>query len=453
MAEVASVIKYEGNNDVFIWKHPQEDFNSLTQLIVHESQEAIFFKDGKALATYDPGRYTLETQNIFGISSGIRKTTGGENPFHCEIYFINQTVQMGLKWGTDRYIRFVDPIYGIPLEIGASGELNLKVLSSQKLLVKLVGTMKNLAWNIEGDDFAQSLKNSFRGLISTIVKSNLAKAIVEEKIDVLELDQNLDKLSNILRNALVEGFEEYGLTIPQFFVRNIVFSENDNQIEKIKELRATQFNIKAEQARRQVEIEGQITETEEYKYHIEREMLRAEADAKRKRLDGLAEAEVMRAKGYTRKDELDRDVQMAYAESLGEVGSNVGSGGLGGSGGVVGDFMNLGVGMAAAGVIGSQMNEMFKGINPSKMQNEEKSVTKTCSKCGTPLFEGSKFCSKCGAIVGGNEDLIVCPACGERIPEGKFCIKCGKALSWVCPSCGKENSSQAQFCPSCGHKN
>lgn len=43
MAQIADVIKYEGDNSTFIWKHPSEDFNSLTQLIVHESQEAIFF--------------------------------------------------------------------------------------------------------------------------------------------------------------------------------------------------------------------------------------------------------------------------------------------------------------------------------------------------------------------------------------------------------------------------
>ena len=64
VAKIYDVIKYEGDNDVFIWKHPCEDFNSLTQLIVHESQEAIFFMNGQALDQFGPGRYTLETQNI-----------------------------------------------------------------------------------------------------------------------------------------------------------------------------------------------------------------------------------------------------------------------------------------------------------------------------------------------------------------------------------------------------
>ena len=61
---LASIIKYEGDNKTFIWKHPVEDFNLGSQLIVHESQEAIFFKDGQALDSFGPGRYTLETQQL-----------------------------------------------------------------------------------------------------------------------------------------------------------------------------------------------------------------------------------------------------------------------------------------------------------------------------------------------------------------------------------------------------
>ena len=64
MGKIADIIKYEGDNSTFIWKHECEDFNSMTQLIVHESQEAIFFMNGQALDLFGPGRHTLETQNI-----------------------------------------------------------------------------------------------------------------------------------------------------------------------------------------------------------------------------------------------------------------------------------------------------------------------------------------------------------------------------------------------------
>ena len=61
---IASIIKYEGDNNAVIWKHPYEDFNSLSQLIVHESQEAVFFRDGKAMDRFGAGKYTLDTESL-----------------------------------------------------------------------------------------------------------------------------------------------------------------------------------------------------------------------------------------------------------------------------------------------------------------------------------------------------------------------------------------------------
>ena len=64
MAKITDIIKYEGDNSTFIWKHPSEDFNCLSQLIVHESQEAIFFMNGQALDCFGPGRYTLDSPPV-----------------------------------------------------------------------------------------------------------------------------------------------------------------------------------------------------------------------------------------------------------------------------------------------------------------------------------------------------------------------------------------------------
>ena len=61
---LASIVKYEGDGNTLVWKHPIEDFNYGSQLIVHESQEAVFYRDGQALDLFGPGRYTLETQQL-----------------------------------------------------------------------------------------------------------------------------------------------------------------------------------------------------------------------------------------------------------------------------------------------------------------------------------------------------------------------------------------------------
>ena len=127
MAKICEVLKYEGDNSTFIWKHPSEDFNSLTQLIVHESQEAIFFMNGQALDLFGPGRYTLETQNIPKIGRIFHRVVGDQSPFHCEVYFINKAEQMAIRWGTDSKVQYIEPQYGFPIAIGASGEMALRV--------------------------------------------------------------------------------------------------------------------------------------------------------------------------------------------------------------------------------------------------------------------------------------------------------------------------------------
>ncbi len=462
---VAEVIKYEGDNSTFIWKHPSEDFNSLTQLIVHESQEAIFFMNGKALDLFGAGRYTLETQNIPKLGKLLNRTTDGDTPFHCEVYFINKTVQMAIKWGTDSKIRFIEPTLGIPLEIGACGEMNLEVSDSRQLLLKLVGTMNGIAWGDSGAGFTKSIQNCFRPLISTAVKAHLASAIKSQNINILEIDENLEMLSDILRKAIVSGFEEYGLTIPQFYISNIALPENDPNFRRMRELHTTSFQTKMIQAealvktaqaeaeasvtaaRRKATLEAETTETEVTRREAERELIKAQAEAQAKKMEGFAEAEVMAAKGYNQKDVLQAEVQKAYAEGIGNMSSN------GGGSGIVGDFVGLGVGLAAAGNVGAQMGEMFKGFNPTGSTNSSE-TTQKCEKCGAILPSNAKFCLSCGEKVTTflSGETVVCPECGKTVVKGKFCPECGHKFFKVCPKCGKELVADAKFCLDCGEK-
>ena len=451
MAQIADIIKYEGDNSTFIWKHPCEDFNSLTQLIVHESQEAIFFMNGEALDLFGAGRHTLETQNIPVIGKMFSKNTGGNTPFHCEVYFINKTIQMAIKWGTDSKVRFLDPNWGIPLEIGACGEMNLAVSDSRKLLLKLVGTMRGIAWGENGPGFTKSIQNAFRPLISTAVKTHLATAIKSNNLNILEIDENLEILSEILRQSIVGGFEEYGLTIPQFYITNIALPESDPNFQRMKELHTVSFQTRMIQAetliknaqvdaeaeitaaRRKIEIERQITATEMAKREAERDLIRAQAEAQATKMAGFAEAEVMRAKGYDQKDILQAEVQKAYAEGIGNMTISGGSG-------IAGDMLGLGVGMAAAGAVAPQLGDMFKGVvTPSVTTVEEPVKTESeamCSNCGASLPPKAKFCLECGEKVVPPipSDKIVCPECGNIVSKGKFCTECGHRFITACPN-------------------
>lgn len=73
----------------------------------------------------------LETENIPILHHLINIPTSGESAFHCEVYFINKTEQMAIRWGTDSKVQYVESTYKFPLSIGASGEMSLRVDDSR----------------------------------------------------------------------------------------------------------------------------------------------------------------------------------------------------------------------------------------------------------------------------------------------------------------------------------
>ena len=327
--KIADVIKYEGDNSTFIWKHPCEDFNSMTQLIVHESQEAIFFMNGQALDLFGAGRYTLETQNIPEIGRVLGRSTGDTTPFHCEVYFINKTVQMAIKWGTDSKVQYIEPTYGFPISIGASGEMALRAEDSRKLLLKLVGT----------EDFLTQSKlvMLFRAFLMTRVKTYIAQVIKSKAINIFEIDEHLSEFSNDIHQLLIPDFEDYGIALDRFFVTTIVKPDGDRQYEKFKELHFRQYADIAEAKLRQ-----------------QTDLIYAQTAAQKVVIDSQAQATKRAQEGYTYAQERGFDVaeKVAQNEAVGQF-TNMGVGlgtmaGVGGAvGGVVGNAVNNAMNAAA----------------------------------------------------------------------------------------------------------
>lgn len=334
MAKISDIIKYEGDNSTFIWKHPCEDFNSLTQLIVHESQEAIFMMNGQALDLFGAGRYTLETQNIPKIGKALNRTTDGQTPFHCEVYFINKTEQMAIKWGTDSKVQFMESTYNFPISIGASGEMSLRAEDSRKLLLKLVGTENFLG--------QENLTRYFRAFLMTKVKSYLAQVIREQKISIFEIDERLNEFSSALLKMLQPDFADYGIALERFFVTTIVKPDGEASYEKFKSLHFRQYADIAEAKLRQ-----------------QTAVIDAETQAQRTVIESQAMATKRAQEGYTYQQERGFDVaqDVAQNEAVGQF-TNMG----------VGFGTMAGVGGAVGGVVGSAVNNAFESVNNQPQQ-------------------------------------------------------------------------------------
>lgn len=393
MPQIAQIIKYEGDNTTFIWKHPCEDFNTTTQLIVHESQEAIFFMNGQALDLFGAGRYTLETQNIPLLRKFANIPTGGETPFHCEVYFINKTEQMAIKWGTDSKVQYIEPTYKFPLSIGASGEMALSVNDSRKLLIKLVGTERVLD--------RDQLTAFFRAFLMARVKTYLAQEMKASAINIFEIDENTEAFSKSLQNRLYGDFEEYGVSLNRFFVTTIVKPDGNPQYEKFKELHFRQY-----------------ADIVEAKLRQQTEVINAQTEAQKTVIDSKAQATKRAQEGYTYQQERGFDVAQTAAgnEAVGAF-SNMG----------IGLGMISGIGGTVGNMVGGAVNNAFAGMmeQPTATTSQAaESATTFCENCGVALTPGTVFCDECGTPI--PKDNSKCAKCGYVFERpGKFCPKCG----------------------------
>lgn len=348
---------------------------------------------------------------------------------------------MGVKWGTDSKIRMYDPASGLHLEIGAYGEFNLKINDSGKVLLKLVGTELGLKKeDILGSSgyTNASVSGKFRSLVMTKVKSFLPKAIRENNIDILEVDEHLDEISEYIRREINAVFDSYGLYLPEFFITNIDTPDDDPNYRRLKQQHAERYLKVQEERIRQAEAEAKrdrVMVEAETAADVKLVGVRAEEEATRRmayaeaekiRAEGLAKADAMRAQGYTYAQETQREIGVAVA-------SNKGGGTASGIGSAMSGVVQAGIGLGAAVSVGKATVGMMNGV----MADVGNQVTPAPKQVNQTHIEESWTCPNCGAIVTGN----FCKECGSKKPTKE----------WTCPNCGQEGND-GKFCKNCGAK-
>jgi len=458
MVEAISVIKYEGSNEVLAHKHEKEDFTIGSQLIVHETQEALFFRDGKIFDQFKAGRHTLVTNNIPKVRDYMKLGTGGINVFHCEVYFINMVTQMGIRWGTDSKVRLFDPASGLHVEIGASGNFNMRVTDSSKLILKLVGTTDGLLQSDVSGEGKSYGTGMFKALIINKVKANLARIIKEEQLNILEIDAYLDVLSSKLMLDINETLEEYGLTMPEFYVTSIVTPDDDPNFVRLKQqfadktLKVREEEVRkaeAEAAQQRKIVEAQ-TEAQLKAVSAQGEAdalrIKAQAEAEAYKMKAEAEAAEMQMKGYTYRDETARQVGLEAMQN----GITGGSGS--GAGGAIGDVASLGVTLGAmGGVINMTRDAMAPIMGESQKVGEGFGNVVAGGGAGTQApAQGVQTAQG----VPGAQAAPVAPVApvATAVPVAPAAPTAPAAPAegaWNCPVCGKAGIT-SRFCPDCG---
>ena len=157
-------IKYDApSDDAIVWKFPSESIRLGAQLIVNESQDAVFFKGGKALDTFGAGTHTLSSDNIPLLSKLINLPFGGKTPFTAEVWYVNKTVKRDLKWGTKGPVQVIDPMYNYPVSVRAFGRWGMRINDARSFVVQMVGTQTSSDLSRKGYIGSERVEEYFVG--------------------------------------------------------------------------------------------------------------------------------------------------------------------------------------------------------------------------------------------------------------------------------------------------
>ena len=228
-------VKYDGPANVLVWRYPPDDLSWGTQVIVNQTQEALFFKGGQVLDILGPGTHTLRTANIPLLRGLIKAPFGGETPFAAEIYYVNKAVNMDVKWGTNSPIPVLDPKFNVFLPVRAFGQFGIQIADSKSFIVQLSATNPQFT--------TDQLSNYFRGVLLTKAKDYIAETIIKEKINLLEIAAHLEEMSGALQTKLANDFATYGVKLVNFYLNSVDVPEDDDTVIRLKKALADKAEL------------------------------------------------------------------------------------------------------------------------------------------------------------------------------------------------------------------
>ena len=224
---IIDVLKWDAAPRVVAYRYPDCELNYKSQVIVTESQEAVLVKEGLFYGPIGPGRHTLETKNFPFLSKMVAAlTTNRKTPYTAEVWFLQKSVPLDLKWGTSDPVLVEDPKYHIALPIRAFGQYGIKVSDSCLFLARLMGRLPAFT--------EKTLSGYFKGIIVTRTKDVIASVMTQENCSLLQIGTKLNELSGLLEKRISEDLADYGVELRLFMVNSISTDDTDPSVVQLK---------------------------------------------------------------------------------------------------------------------------------------------------------------------------------------------------------------------------
>ncbi|HVF22353.1 MAG TPA: SPFH domain-containing protein [Pyrinomonadaceae bacterium] len=206
--EVIEWLDDSGNTLVYRFPVRDQEIKNGAQLIVRESQSAVFVYEGQIADQFPPGRYTIDGGNTPILSKLGAWKYGFNSPFKSEVYFVSTKQFQDLKWGTPNPVMMRDPDFGM-VRLRAFGIYSIRVADPQAFLKEITGTN------------ARFVTEDVEGQLKRTLVSSFSDALGEAKIAALDLASNYDELGTFMRGKMNDDFKSWGLELTKFVIENI----------------------------------------------------------------------------------------------------------------------------------------------------------------------------------------------------------------------------------------